>query len=117
MAHVTLGPHFLAVQNHPSAATVCGDSRTPKAGVLTFLYFAAGQRATMCRPPFWLYGECAGPGREAGCWHVWRLQQVPQSLYLSAPSAELEVLPVATCREPTQASPGPQSPRPRRPVN
>ncbi|XP_024896223.1 FYVE, RhoGEF and PH domain-containing protein 3 isoform X2 [Pteropus alecto] len=53
--------------------------------------------------------------------HVWQLQQAQQSLYLSAPSAELqqqwlEVLNMAACRDLTQASPGtPKSQAPAAP--
>ncbi|XP_023378357.1 FYVE, RhoGEF and PH domain-containing protein 3 isoform X3 [Pteropus vampyrus] len=53
--------------------------------------------------------------------HVWQLQQAQQSLYPSAPSAELqqqwlEVLNMAACRDLTQASPGtPKSQAPAAP--
>ncbi|XP_015981522.2 FYVE, RhoGEF and PH domain-containing protein 3 isoform X8 [Rousettus aegyptiacus] len=61
------------------------------------------------------------PAERLDAGHVWRLQQAQQSLYLSAPSAELqqqwlEVLNMAACRDLTQASRGtPKSQAPAAP--
>ena len=56
------------------------------------------------------------PAERLDARHVWQLQQAQQSLYLSAPSAELqqqwlEALSSAACGRSSQASLGAQQPQ------